>query len=96
MAGNMKELKINKEEIDSLFLGTNFGDKTDETFRRGLMIECVLKIASGYGEGRTISLICQEAGILNKNFEPTKAGMRWAFDQLYSLGSKETILERLS
>ena len=80
----MKDLKLNTSTISNLFGTTDFGgaEKTD-IGRRGLMVECVLKIASGYHCGGTITWICRKAELLSKRGNTTKLGMRWAFGQLY-------------
>jgi hypothetical protein len=81
--------------IEALFQNTRFGgaEKSD-IGRRGLMVECVLKRAAGYGEGHTINNICREAGLLSIGNVPNAIGFRWAFDQIYKSGAP-TILERL-
>jgi len=88
-------IELTEKEIEELFAGTNFGgsEKTD-IGRRGLMSECVLKRAAGYHDGGTITGICEDAGLLTGTYRPYKAGIRWAFDQLYK-SSSLTILERL-
>ena len=92
----MQQIVLNRDEIEAMFKGTNFGEshKTD-VGRRGLMVECVLKRAAGYHDGHTIKTICIEAGLLTENGWPRRAGVRWAFDQLYSLGGGPTMLERI-
>jgi hypothetical protein len=95
-AGKLQPMVLPADTISILFTGTNFGssEKTD-VGRRGLMVECVLKRASGYHDGHTITTICKEAGLLTEAGRPTKAGMRWAFDQLYRCGGGPTMLERM-
>jgi len=82
------------ERLATLFDGTRFGgEERTDTGRRGLMVDCVLKHAAGYSAGHTITGICTQAGLLGNAGNPTKAGLRWAFRQLYSSGA--TILGRL-
>lgn len=91
-----RAIVLNPSVIEALFARTNFGgaEKTD-VGRRGLMCECVLKRASGYHDGHTITTICKDAGLLNHKGNPTNGAVRWAFDQLYHVGGGWTILERL-
>jgi hypothetical protein len=87
---------LNPNDIAALFERTNFGgaEKSD-VGRRGLMCECVLKRASGYHDGHTITTICKDAGLLRQDGTPMAGAVRWAFDQLYHSGGGPTILERL-
>jgi len=90
-----KAIVLNESVIAGIFAGTDFGgsEKTD-VGRRGLMSECVLKRAVGYHDGHTIEGICIDAGLLTDTGRPSKAGVRWAFSQLYK-PSSTSILERL-
>jgi hypothetical protein len=92
----LKPLVLEPSKVEALFIGTNFGSvgKT-ELSRRGLMVECVLKRAAGYHDGYTITEICKEARLLTKMGRPSKPGMKWAFDQLYTCDGGPTILERV-
>ena len=90
----MSDIELSDERISELFGYCNFG-KIGETRqgRRGVMVECVLKLTCGFWDGHTIREICKEAGLLSEKGNPTKAGKQWAFHQIYKSG--ETILERL-
>ena len=92
----MNAIVLNPNDIAALFERTNFGgaEKSD-VGRRGLMCECVLKRASGYHDGHTITTICKDAGLLRQDGTPMAGAVRWAFDQLYHSGGGPTILERL-
>ena len=92
----MNPIVLMPNVIDALFDDSNFGgaEKTD-VGRRGLMCECVLKRASGYHDGHTITTICKDARLLRQDGTPAAGGVRWAFDQLYHCGGGPTILERL-
>lgn len=90
----VRPLDLSDERIGKLFVGTNFGPAGKTPLgRRGLMVECVLKQASGYADGSTINAICIQAGFLGARFQPTKNGMRWAFGQIYNSG--DNLMERL-
>lgn len=98
MNGNkraIKDILISDKQIFDWFEYANFGPSGESPQgRRGLMVECVLKRAANYSDGATISDICLEADLLDNNKEPTEAGIRWAFWQIYQ-SSGATILERL-
>lgn len=84
------------EYISALFEGSNFGRPGESKLgRKGLMIDCVLKSASGYGNGSTIVRICQDAGLLDKKRKPSKLAIRWAYDELFNNKGKEEMLKWL-
>jgi hypothetical protein len=93
----LKDIVLSSEQIAALFLRTNFGgaERTDSG-RRGLMIDCVLKRASRYSSGRTIEIICEEAGLVQRDGSVLPSGIRWVFDQLYAMGGGRTFFERLN
>ena len=92
----MNEIELTGLEIECLFEGTNFGGSEQTNVgRRGLMSDGVLKIASGYFIGKTLNKICRDAGLITNSFGSTKAGVRWAFMQIYKTNSYTT-LERLN
>ena len=86
---------ITTSAIEELFKHTNFGgqEKT-EAGRLGLMVECVLKRASGFSDGSTITSICMKAGLLPDSLKPTQSSIRWAFLQIYK-SNAANICERL-
>ena len=79
---------LTEKRIEELFEGTDFGpaSKTDEG-RKKLMAMCLFKKVAGYGNGRTIRQICIEAGLLTKKENPTKDGLRWAYNIVLSNNS---------
>jgi hypothetical protein len=86
----MKHIEFTKEEIDSLFEGTNFGLRSEtHEGRIMLMVDCVFKSFAGYSSGSTIEGICAEAGLLSERDKPTRAGARWAYNQVH-LAIKES------
>ena len=87
--------------IETLFERTDFGaaGKTNLS-RRGLMVDCVLSRAAGYHVGYTLESICIKAGLLTSKGNVTRAGFRWALDQLdeahaQSISVTKTLLEEL-
>ena len=93
----MKSINLTDTDIEAAFKRTNFGRSgATDIGRRGLMVECILKRASGYHDGSTIVRICIELGLLRNNSLATKTSIRWAFEQLYfSGGEGPTMLERI-
>ena len=88
---------MNDSDIEAAFAGTNFGG-TEETDagRRGLMLECILKCATGYSDGFTITSICQGFGLVDMMNAATKEGMQWMFAQLYIVGGGPSVLKRIA
>ena len=81
------DIEITDERIEVLFLGTNFGPQGhSKEGRKSLMVECVLKIASGYKDGSTITTICKEAGLILKSGRVSQRAIRWAFMSIYKNG----------
>jgi len=92
--GAVVEINMTDGYINTLFKATNFGPQGETPRgRRGLMVECVLKYASLYVDGSTITNICKKAGLIG-DCGATHAGIRWAFKQMYRSGGT-TIIERL-
>jgi hypothetical protein len=78
----MKDFKITDEEIDKAFQNTNFGDLIN---RRKYLAYSLLKIASGWHCGGTITQVLQELKLVGKRIDLptlTKNGKRYMWDTL--------------
>ena len=60
------------------------------------MLECVLKRATGYHDGHTITTICQELGLVDAANKPTDKGSRWLLDQIVTSCGGPSVLERIA
>jgi hypothetical protein len=88
---------MDARDIEQAFDGTDFGGReATDVGRRGLMLECVLKRATGYHDGHTITSICKGLGLVSLDNRTTSIGMSWAFDQLYISGGGPSVLERIA
>jgi hypothetical protein len=83
----MREFKVTDKAINEAFKRSNFGARETTTDRKQLMVECILKYAAGFGDGSTITGICQYFGLLTPRRTPRKAAIRWAYMQIYKNGT---------
>ncbi len=80
-------LEITREQILESFKGTNFGPRTlDPNYLRILLVQTVQKAACGYRVGYTVFCRALELGLLTRKQNPTKAGLKWAYHEIWSIG----------
>ncbi len=78
----MKDFKLTDEEIDKAFHNTNFGPCIN---RRKYIAYSLLKVASGWHCGSTITQIMKELKLIGKRIDlptVTKKGKRYMWDTL--------------
>lgn len=73
------EEMVTIEDIESVWGNANFGDNTD---KRGIVNDTLLKYMGGYSSGQTATCICQELGLLTKKRTLTKKGGRYLYEYL--------------
>ena len=73
------EEMVTIEDIESVWGNANFGDNTD---KRGIVNDTLLKYMGGYSSGQTATCICQELGLLTKKRILTKKGGRYLYEYL--------------
>lgn len=80
MSDNKELLSIvSEEEMLKCFENTNFGDVD----KRSLIKECLLKYATGYVDGYTITCICKELKLLTSKNAISKKGKEYLFLSYY-------------
>lgn len=65
---------ITDEQITEAFKGTSFGPNPNH---KKIIVDTLLKLAIGFGTGRTAKCICLELGLLSGKMQPNTKGKRF-------------------